>query len=157
MLYKVSGNIIDTKCKIIVQQANSVGIECSDSPRQSLFDQVVHKWPTVFDQCHEIYSSFGRAGISLLGHVNYADTDDGHIVAVCFTKVPADGTFVVDCKALESCLRDIADYAYEYEMTVAIPHKLGIEISDHEWSKILDIIERCFCWSNTRCYIYQYD
>lgn len=65
----------------------------------------------------------------------------GKFIMNMFSQKP---NFNTDYDAMKIGLNEIKEYAKSYNLSIAIPYKIGCGIANGDWNTILEIIDRAF-------------
>ena len=142
------GDLLESNCKIICHQVNLQGFMGG-----GLALQISKKYP----MCEEKYKKYLNLYYlknEVLGKVHFFKSEDGTVVANCFSQKE---NFDTDYEALKSCLNRIKKYALicGKGTSVGIPFKYGCGIANGDWEKVEKIIKFVFEKSNVDCQIWR--
>lgn len=137
------GNLLEAEEDILVHQVNIDGIMGGGVAKQ-----IAEKYPKAKQRYVEFCDRHNFVYGNLRGKVFLVPTN-GKIIANMFSQ---DRNFNTDYEAMETVLKDIKEYAEEFNYTVAMPFKIGCGIANGEWEKVLDIINRVFKGSKVTLY-----
>lgn len=165
-IHVVKGDIFNTHCNIICHQVNCQGVM-----GHGIAKQVKEKYKGVFEE-YKRYCDAHTNKADMLGEALIIDIDYG--AAVCDWlgwRNNAENKFIAnifgqltygpglrtDYKALVSGFESVADFAAKYNLSVAIPYKIGCGLAGGDWSKVSTLIEGVFAGTNIEVLIYRYE
>ncbi len=151
----VSGNILESRCDVILHQVNCRGVMGA-----GLAKQIRQKYPGVFQayysRCKAVANS-GRPSSSLLGEIQpvrvrpmwaMLNTDTQIIINLFAQDGYGTGRCFTDYDALQSCLRKVN--AAFGGGSVALPYKMSCGLAGGDWDTVLSLISRelrsCDIW-----------
>lgn len=144
MIKIVSGNILEAKEPVIIQQVNCRGVMGA-----GLAKAIYTKWPQVkqeyVEYCRQYEPNYllGRYMLVCVGEFKWIVNVFGQLdfgrENVCYTSY----------KALDRALRSVASNT---KLDIAIPYGLGCGLAHGDWNVVLDIIQKRFSEHNVTIY-----
>lgn len=129
------GDILQCAENIIVHQVNCLGVMGS-----GLAKQIKDSYPEVY----KVYYQFCKTQLAetLLGECLVCEVGTDKYIANLFGQLNYGRDKVhTDYTALSRALNDLADFAQEKGLTVAIPYKLGCGLAGGDWDTVSALID----------------
>lgn len=150
MLVKyIDGNIFDCIENIIVHQTNCQGVM-----GHGIALQVKERYYEVFE-AYKLHCDVAENKQDLLGTVLFLDTYDNKIIANIFGQLNYGEGLQTNYGKLAKGLDDIAEYAKENNLSVAIPYKIGCGLAHGNWEVVKELIESIF--ADVECTVYRFE
>lgn len=128
-----NGDLLESGCDIICHQVNLQGVMGGGIARQ-----IADRYP----KCEKAYNEVCLNNKHKLGKVHFHNTDNGLIVANCFSQ---ELNFDTNYYALKKCFKNIKDLALSKELkTIGVPFNYGCGIANGDWNKVLSIFKEIF-------------
>lgn len=146
MVHYKEGDLLKSECKVLCHQVNCKGVMGS-----GLALQVANKYPNVYSEYKQLCNS---RDTELMGRVQFVECKDNHDIANLFAQYSYGyGKRYTDYEALENCISEVFNYAYEKGYSVAFPKLMGCDRGGGDWKIVLSIILKYFENSNIHCEI----
>lgn len=136
-------NLLNAKEDILVHQVNIDGIMGSGVAKQ-----IAEKYPIAKKSYVEFCDEHNFVYGNLRGKVCIV-LDNGKYIANIFSQ---DRNFDTDYEAMEMALKSVRELVDEYDLTVAMPFKIGCGIAHGEWELVLETIKKVFKGSKVVLY-----
>lgn len=145
----VDGNIFDCTEDIIVHQTNCQGVM-----GHGIALQVKKRYPNVFER-YKICCEQTENKEELLGTVLYLETFDKkeRCIANIFGQLNYGEGLQTNYGKLAKGLDDVAEYAKDWNCSVAIPYKIGCGLAHGDWNIVKALIESIF--ADVDCTVYR--
>lgn len=141
-VFERCGDIFDSKADILCHQVNYHGVMGAGIAVGMKARMAPHEF--------DVYKRVCKAGSFNLGNVLYSKTEDGRVIANCFSQI--EGTTSYDM--FRACMTQVERKAHAENKTVAIPYKMGCGIACGDWNTVYRIILDVFENSVVPCEIY---
>lgn len=150
MIKEIRGDLLTSGSDVLCHQTNylgSMGAGIAATIRSELL---------TLEQYREYQMYCQLWGPMALGHVQFIKLHDGRYVANLFSQddlYAKDGDTITDYEMLEFALLQVAKFARENALTVAIPGHMGCGIAGGNWEKVKSVIRQVFKYSPVECTI----
>ena len=140
MLEIVDGDLLDTKCKLIMHQVNCKGVMGAGVARV-----IAKRYPEVEKQYKEWCTNLEGQGLLGSAHLEY--TNDGKIVISLFAQYSyGRDKQHTNYNAFDNGLGEAIDilrwrHPDLSPFTIAIPYEIGCGLAGGDWNKIVRILE----------------
>lgn len=147
----VNGNIFDTDCDIICHQTNCQGVM-----GHGIALQVKERYPNVYER-YKMCCEQTEDKEDLLGTVLYLETFDkkDRCIANIFGQLNYGEGLQTNYGKLAKGFDDIAEFAKEWNYSVAIPYKIGCGLAHGNWEVVKELIESIF--ADVDCTVYRFE
>lgn len=140
MINVVEGNILDAEENIICQQVNCRGVMGS-----GLAKQIRDKYVEVYGQYRIICNQ--RVSKDLLGMCQMVAVGVGKAKYVA--NLFGQDNYGIDSRktdypALKKAFESLRDFGQEYDLSIAIPFKIGCSLAGGDWDIVYSMIESIF-------------
>lgn len=137
MIRIIDGSILDCKENIIVHQVNIQGIMGGGVARQlAHYYKGLEKFYS--EHCKKLDNNYQVLSGTVLF---YEDINNKKKITNIFSQEP---NFNTDYDAMEKCLKYVKLWASKYNLSIAIPYKIGCGIANGDWNIVYRIIEKVF-------------
>lgn len=139
LIREVHGDLLEATENIIVHSVNCQGVMGS-----GIAKQVKDKWYEVYKDYKRLCDTWLDTG--LLGHAQLVRVDDDKFVANVFgqKQYGYNGERFTNYEALYEGLENVAKYARRFNLSVALPYKLGCDRGGADWDIVYAMIESVF-------------
>lgn len=135
MIKIINGDILNCTEDIIVHQVNVAGVMGG-----GIALQLAKKYEKLEETYAEFCELYNNNYNKLKGKV-FKVMLKGKFIMNMFSQKP---NFNTDYDAMKIGLNEIKEYAKSYNLSIAIPYKIGCGIANGDWNTILEIIDRAF-------------
>lgn len=135
MINIVNGNILNCKEDIIIHQVNTQGLMGGGLARQ-----LADKYITLEDLYSKYCKKYNNEYEKLKGKVYIIHIEDKYICNMFSQK----DNFEVDYNMMYSSLKDVKEFSITNKLSISIPYGIGCGISNGNWNKVYEIIEKVF-------------
>lgn len=158
MITERNGDILQSGADVICHQVNCRGVMGAGLAKQ-VKDQNPMVYAAYSDMCRQY-------GDNALGQVLYVPMDktrflrieEQRFIANCFAQAGYSRYGrMTNYEALRTCLSAVRQFAQEYELTVAIPYKMGCGLAGGDWETVRGIIEDVFRGYDGEVQIWRYE
>ena len=132
----IQDDIFNCKEDVIVHQTNCMGVMGS-----GIAKQLRDKYPEVYKAYY--YFCKNNKAEDIVGTSLICEANNGKYIANAFGQIGfgTDKQYTI-YDALEKALKEVAEFAEERNLTVAIPYKIGCGKGGGDWEIVSEIIER---------------
>ena len=147
------GDLLEAEENLILHQVN-----CQGKMGSGIAVQVKKKWYNVYEEYYNMYRNFQESPNIMLGMAQVVGIGDKKAVVNLFgqNNYGYDGSRYTSYDALMTALERTAVVAKKYNLSVAIPNKLGSDRGGASWNVVLAMIEESFKDNEKDVVIYKY-
>uniref|UniRef100_A0AB39C790 DNA binding protein n=1 Tax=Bacillus phage KoopaTroopa TaxID=3234046 RepID=A0AB39C790_9CAUD len=153
MIKVVDGDLLKAKEDILGHQVNCMGVMGSGVALQIKKDH-----PKAFEVYKELVTEAEKEDSVrlLLGKALVVESNDKYI-ANLFGQYTygSNGQFTL-LNALQNSLIKLRQFAVDYDLTVALPYKIGSDRGGADWNEVLKLIEKAFEGYEDKVTLYKY-
>ena len=141
MVYNFTGNVFDSGAPAVAHQCNALGIMGA-----GVALQVKQRFPSAYNAYRSLCKR--SEADALMGHIQpclCGGSKERWIINCFAQRAIGTDTKQTDYQALESCFREIHDWAIQNHIRkVAIPHGIGCGLAGGDWDTVLGILKNVF-------------
>jgi len=149
----VDGNLLNTKCNLILHQVN-----CQGKMNSGVAQQVRAKWSQVYEKFINTFN-YTPNNEDLLGQVESICVSDygGQHVVNLYSQLEYgyNGKRFTNYEALYRCLEQVGEVARKKNLSVALPYHMGCDRGGAQWSIVYEMIK--FTMLDVDVTIYKYN
>lgn len=150
MIKIVAGDLMEASENIIGHQVNCMGVMGSGVAKC-----VRQSFPEAYNAYVEYVTNFLKDNTrnELLGRCHFV-LMDGKIVGNLFGQLTygRDSTQYTKTMALYKALVDLRNFAEEYDLSVALPYRIGSDRGGADWTEVYKLIDKAFDGYNVTLY-----
>lgn len=135
----VEGNLLDAKEDLILHQVN-----CKGKMNSGVAKQIREKWNGVYDNYVKLCNN--HSSRNLLGYAQFVNVNKEQYVVNLFSQLlyGYDGQRYTNYEALYRALEKVSIKAREFNLSIALPYRIGCDRGGANWNIVYTMIEELF-------------